>query len=181
MQDKAIIEEFQQGDKDAFQLLFNMLYPVMCLFARKFTNDYDNAEDIAQDVFIELWNRRVKFVSLDQIKAFLYLSIKNRCLNYKKHQVVKEKYVKEVFATESEADEYLIETEVVNQLTNVLNTLPDQQKNVIILSMQGLKNDEIAQNMRLSVNTVKLYKKIAYEQLRSKLGPSIILLLSLIQ
>lgn len=53
---------------------------------QKFIGNDDDAEDVAQEIFIELWHQHRKFESLDQIKAFLYLSIKNKCLNFRKHQ-----------------------------------------------------------------------------------------------
>ena len=93
MWDNTIIE-FQNGDKESYRLLFNILYPSMCLFAKKFIDDYDDAEDITQEVFIELWHQRTKFESFNQIKAFLYLSVKNRCMNFKKHLTIKENYSK---------------------------------------------------------------------------------------
>jgi RNA polymerase sigma-70 factor (family 1) len=179
MQDKTIIE-FQHGGKESYQIIFNTLYPVMCLFARKYINDYDDAEDITQEVFVELWNRRAKFESFDQIKAFLYLSIKNRCINFIKHINIKRKYAETTLSdTDTFFDEFVIEAEVIQNLNNAINNLPEQQKQVIILSMQGLKNEEIAQSMQISINTVKLYKKNAYQQLRTQIGPSPFLLLLL--
>jgi RNA polymerase sigma-70 factor (family 1) len=177
MQDETVIE-FQRGDKESYRSIFNTLYPVMCLYTRKFINDYDDAEDIAQEVFIELWNQRVKFESINQIKAFLYLSIKNRCINFKKHINIKEKYAQTILpGDDAFFDEYVIEVEVVQNLNNAISKLPEQQKQVIILSMQGLKNEEIAQNMQISINTVKLHKKLAYQHLRKEIVPSLILLL----
>ena len=150
----------------------------MCLFANKFINNYDDAEDLTQEVFIELWNQRAKFVSIEQVKAFLYLSIKNRCINLKKHFNIREKYAQATLSdNEAFIDEYVIEVEVVNSLNHAINTLPEQQKQVIILGLQGFKNEEIAQNMQISINTVKLYKKIAYKQLRTKISTIPILLL----
>ena len=92
MQENTILK-FRNGDKQSYRLLFNLLYPVMCLFAKKIINDYDDSEDIVQEVFIELWKQRTRFEGIEQIKAFLYLSVKNRCLNFKKHLTVKEKFV----------------------------------------------------------------------------------------
>jgi RNA polymerase sigma-70 factor (family 1) len=172
------IRKFQQGDKQSFRLLFNTLYPVMCLFSKKFLNDYDDSEDIVQEVFIELWNQRAKFESFDQIRAFLYLSIKNKCLNFKKHLLVREKYALISIANnENVFEEYVLEAEVVQNINYAINNLSEQRKQIILLSMQGLKNDEIAENLQISVNTVKLQKKIAYKQLRDKLKSSLYIFL----
>lgn len=171
MQDKTVID-FQHGDKESYRLIFNMLYPVMCLFARKFINDYDDAEDITQEIFIELWHRHANFVSFEQIKAFLYLSIKNSCLNFIKHQAVKEKYSQSsLLEREKHFEEFVVEADVIQHLNEAINNLPEQRKQIMQLSMQGLANNEIAENMQISINTVKLHKKIAYKELRNKLGP----------
>lgn len=179
MQDKTVIE-FQQGNKDSYRSIFNQLYPTMCLFARKFIRDTNDAEDISQEVYIELWNQRAKFESFEQIKAFLYLSIKNRCLNFIKHQAVKEKYSQiSLLEQEQYFEEFVVEVDVIHQLNDAIKNLPEQRKVIMQLSMQGLSNNEIAENMQISINTVKLHKKIAYKELRNKLGAvqSILLLL----
>jgi RNA polymerase sigma-70 factor (family 1) len=171
MSDTTVIE-FQKGNKESFRNLFNMLYPSMCLFANKFLKSYENSEDVAQEIFIELWNRRAKFSTYEQVKAFLYLSIKNRCLNFIKHLAVEEKFNQNELKENSHSiEEYIIEVDVIQQLYEIINNLPEQRKTVIQLSMQEMTNEEIAQNMNVSVNTVKLHKKIAYKTLRNKLGP----------
>ncbi len=170
MQEKTI-KAFQQGDKESYRLIFDMLYSTMCLFATKFINDYNESEDITQEVFIELWHQKGKFESIDHIKAFIYTSIKNRCINFNRHIKIREKY-SQIILEDNEVffEEAVIETEVIQNLNNAINKLPVQRKQIIKLCLQGLKNEEIADNMDISINTVKQQKKIAYKQLREKLS-----------
>jgi RNA polymerase sigma-70 factor (family 1) len=173
MQDNTVLK-FRNGDKKAYRSLFIELYPVMCLFSKKIIHSYDDAEDIVQEVFIELWNQRQRFESTEQIKAFLYLSVKNRCLNFLKHLRVEEKFVVTTMSDNGQFfEEHILGAEVVQNIYNAVNDLPEQRKRIILLSMEGLKNNEIAKNMQVSINTVKLQKKIAYKQLREKLKPSL--------
>ncbi len=177
MQPNTIIE-FQKGDKHAYQQLFMELYPVMCRFSNNYLYDYNDAEDITQEVFIELWNQRSKFENQDQIKAFLYLSIKNKCLNFIKHLAIREKYFEsELERNEEDFDEFVLEAEVVQNIYTAIESLSEQRKKIILLSMEGLKNNEIAEDLSISINTVKLQKKIAYQQLREKLKTSVFLFL----
>jgi RNA polymerase sigma-70 factor (family 1) len=172
MQGNTILK-FRNGDKHSYRSLFNRWYPVMCLFAKKIIKDYDDSEDIVQEVFIELWNQRSRFEGIEQLKAFLYLSVKNRCLNFQKHLTVKERFINTVMAdNEQFFEEYVLESEVIQNINHAINNLPEQRRKIIILGMQGLKNNEIAEQMQISINTVKLQKKIAYKQLRDKLKPS---------
>ena len=172
------IHKFYKSDKESYRLLFEMLYPGMCLFSKKYVNDYDDAEDIVQEVFIEVWNRWEKFESVEHIKAFLYLSIKNRCLNFKKHIMIKEKYFTGVMTDHEDVFEgHIIEAEVAQHISHAIHTLPEQQRHIILLSMHGLTNNEIAEDMQISINTVKLQKKIAYKKLRGKLKPLLFTLL----
>lgn len=169
----STINSFRKGNQKAFQYIFTELYASICLFANKFLNNKDEAEDTVQEVFIELWNQRIKFENINQVKAFLYLSVKNKCLNIIKHLNIKQNYINE-FKNESEQEEFfeenLIKAEVISQLIRAINNLPEQRKKIILLNLQGLKNPEIAEDLNISVNTVKLQKKIAYKHLREKLG-----------
>ena len=174
---KDLMKYFGENDRDTYKAIFDSLYPVMVLFARRILSDINNAEDITQEVFIELWQQRVKFESYNHIKSFLYLSIKNKCINFQKHQIVKDKYITVVDVNLNDFDEYVVEAEVINNLYNTISNLPEQQKQVINLSLQGFKNEEIAKELQISTNTVKYHKKAAYQQLRLQIGNSPLLLL----
>ncbi len=179
---ESIIKLFKKGNQKAYQDLFNKLYPVICLFATKYLKNNDEAEDIAQEAFIELWKQREKFGDFNQLKGFLYLTVKNKCLNKIKHEKVKAEYANDLRLQNDNAyfEEHLIRSEVTAQIYNSVNSLSKQKKEIILLSMQGLKNNEIANELNISVNTVKLQKKIAYQKLREELKSSALLLFILL-
>lgn len=166
---------FKIGNQKAYQKIFDKLYPVMCSFAVKYLRNSDDAEDITQEVFIELWNQREKFSDINQIKGFLYLSVKNKCLNKIKHEKVKTEYANDIRIIEDDIyfEEQLIKIEVISQLHSTINSLSKQRREIILYIMQGLKNNEIAEELNISVNTVKLQKKIAYQKLREELKSSV--------
>lgn len=179
MDDKTI-GLFTKGSKSAFEMLFKSLYPVMCLFATKFIPDADDAEDIVQEMFIVLWKERVRFGTIDQVKAFLYLSIKNKCLNFSKHLKIKEKYIfTQPLSHEPSFEETIIGAEVILNIHRAIQDLPEQQKQVILKILEGLTNEEISEIMQISINTVKFHKKAAYQSLRERLSDTAFLLLFL--
>jgi RNA polymerase sigma-70 factor (family 1) len=154
----------------------------LCSFANKYVNNIGEAEDTTQEVFIQVWEQREKFENISHIKSFLYLSVKNKCLNYLKHKAVQEKHIQltlynamdELFFTD-----HLVQAEVALHIKNTVGGLSAQRKKIIELGLEGLPNEEIARLLNISLNTLKMQKKIAYRQLREKLKPTLFVLLFL--
>lgn len=126
-----------------------------------------------QDTFITFWENKDRFTELNPTKAFLYTSVRNKCLNHLKHKLVKEKHETSLIH-ELESDTIFTEKVIIEdsfgQLYTEINNLPESPHKIILLSLKGLKNKEIAEKLNISENTVKTQKKIAYSKLREKLG-----------
>ncbi|MBN2273653.1 MAG: RNA polymerase sigma-70 factor [Bacteroidales bacterium] len=176
------IEKFRNGDERVFHRLFTILFPVACSFASQYLPTSEEPEDIVQEAFVELWNRRAKFTGLDHIKSFLYLTVKNKCLNRIKHHTIKNKYSEEQRNTSEGSaffEKQIFKAEIALNIREAVKNLPRQQKKVILLNLMGLSNEEIAKTLDISVNTVKLQKKVAYVKLRKKLKDAVFSLLFL--
>ena len=134
-------------------------------------NKYD-AEDIVQEVFIAIWESDKKYNSYHGFRAFLYDSVKNRCLNYLKHQEVERRHAEILLQEQDEEDEdhRLMREEMYRALHRAVDELPERCRQVFKLHLQGKKNEEIAQMLELSVETVKTQKKKAMYFLRERLG-----------
>lgn len=171
---EILIHSFRKGDRIAFQKIFSILYPSVCYFARRYLAGSSEAEDVAQEVFINLWEQRKNFTgSITQVKAFLYISARNKCLNILKHRKVRgahQSSLRNDIGENPTFEEILIRTEVMNNIKKAVEALPPGCKQIINLSMEGFKSDEIAAKLNISVNTVKLQKKIAYRKLRETIG-----------
>lgn len=144
-------------------------------------------EDIVQDTFVYIWENKHTFNDVISTKVFLYKTVKNKCLNYIKHLAVKNVYAERQALErfdENLFDSNYIKEETIRLIYYAIESLPENCKNIIDLSLKGLKNEEIAQTLNLSVNTVKTHKKTAYKILRIKLKdilPIGILLLDLLK
>ena len=171
---KNIIKHIIRGDKKAFKVVFDHYFNALSAFGYKYISDQFIVEDMVQEVFISFWDKRQNFNHINALKAFLYTSVRNKCLNHMKHQAVLQKH-ESALVYELESDQYftshVIEEETFNQLFVEIRNLPGSAQGIMLLALNGLKHQEIADELNISVNTVKTQKKIAYSKLKEKLGP----------
>lgn len=145
------------------------------------------SEDIVQDTFVHVWENQGNFNDLVSTKVFLYRTVKNKCLNQIKHQTVKNTFAENQTDNQFEENLFIkncIEEETIRLIYEAIESLPENCKNIIDLSLKGLKNEEIAETLKISINTVKTHKKTAYKLLRIKLKdviPFSILLIGLLK
>ena len=151
----------------SFKNLFHELYPGMVKIALFYVHDLAIAEDIAQETFTKLWEKREKLDSLENTKGYLTYAVKNRCLNYLEHQQVVNKYQQEYIQELVEDDS----TEDYIQKVQVsLNKLSPKRKKILEMSIVDSKSyQEIADQEGISINTVKDHIKKAYAFLRQDL------------
>lgn len=169
-------------NKKEFDLFFKKYYTLFLSFACRYRLDTEEARDIVQDVFIAFWEQHENFTSIVTIKAFFYRSIANRCLNYLKHEDVKNRYAEsqlERMQSEEFIQENIIREEVSFIVRKKIKQLTPREQEIIILSLQNKSNQEIADMLSLSVPTVKTHKMHAYARLRAELEELRFLLLIL--
>jgi len=163
------------------EAVFRRYYTRLCYYAFKIIENKAAAEDVVQDVFLRFQDRLPQFNSETALGSFLYLSVKNACLNVLRHKAVEAKYEASVsFSLEDEAPylENMIRAEVYGEIHQALASLPEGCRTIINLAyFDGLKNDEIAERLQVSVNTVKTQKQRGLQLLRLKLAPDTFLLL----
>lgn len=157
-----------------FEVLFNKYYAGLCYYAYKFVQNKEVSKDLVQDVFVKSWDKRNDFNTELSIKNFLYVSLRNSCLNYLRHSVVEKKFIElsDIDAHENEKGlSNLIKAEVVMSLREAIDKLPEGCRMVLKLAyFEGLKNDEIATELGISVNTVKTQRQRAMKLMRLSLS-----------
>jgi RNA polymerase sigma-70 factor (ECF subfamily) len=170
---KNIIRHINQGDRKAFREVFEHFFNALAAFGYQYLQDQSEVEDMVQESFISFWEKRKDFDHINAVKSFLYTSVRNKCLNQLKHKAVMKKHesslVYEIETDHSFAGQ-VIEEEAFNQLFTEIKALPESAREIMILALNGLKNQEIADELNISINTVKTQKKIAYSKLKDKLG-----------
>ena len=172
MENEALLfKKMQLGDWTAFNLFFKEYMEKLYLYAVAFVKDRAAAEDIVQDSFIYLWTNRGKINFTGSIYAYLLLAVKNACINYKAHQQVEEKY-RATFQADGTTGEGEEEWEELrNRVMRAIDCLPPKCREIFILgAVEGLKYQEIAHALGISVNTVKTQMKFAYRKVKSQVG-----------
>lgn len=184
--DSDLLTSFQSGEDKGFSRVFQKYYPALCYFANRFHPNRQWAEDIVQEVFLNLWNRREEFDKIEAIHSYLFRATANQCINsLKKEQIQRDKLNDAVMQdiTESEMFDSIIRAEMHSKIYSIIEELPKPFAEVIelyYLEQKGIH--EIAEILGIPVFTVKSRRQRAIIKLR-KLLPgyfrTIILLLTL--
>ncbi len=152
-----------------FAALFDQFHDRLLLFAQGLLSSNEEAADLVQDAFVALWQRLDNFNDVAAVKVFLYLTVKNKCLNIHKHEQVVRKYhtYQPAITAEKPVMLKLIEAEVIGEIQQAIARLPKGCREVISLGyFEGLRNHEIAAQLQVSVNTVKTQKARALRLMR---------------
>jgi len=170
------------GGEAGFEALFKEFYDRLVYFSFQFVYDKDQARDIVQDAFIRYWNQREEVLdNKAAIKNFLYSTVRNASLNYIRHSKIVEGYIQlhnTIEPEEAPVIDAIITAEVVAEIHAAIQSLPESYRQVSILSyLEGKKNQEIADELDMSINTVKKQKQRALQLLRMKMVPEMYALL----
>lgn len=159
-----------------FEQLFKAYYPRLCHFSFQIVRDKVNAEDLVQEAFIKYWNRREEISSHNiAVKNFLYITVRNASLNLIRHDKIVSHYLEQ--QDPSPIEEFniihsMIRSEVLAELYDALETLPESCQRISRMGyLEGMKNNEIAQKLGISINTVKTQKQRGLQLLRLILKP----------
>ncbi|NDV59590.1 RNA polymerase sigma-70 factor [Bacteroides sp. 519] len=151
-----------------YRKVFDGFYVSLCLFANKYVENEAMSADIVQDCFVKLWQIRREFFFLHQVKSFLYTSVRNRALNEIEHSKIVNEYAEKIIKKSKDGffHDNIIEEETYRTLTKAIDQLPNQMRAIMYLALEGNSNNEIAEKLTVSIDTVKSLKKIAYKKLR---------------
>jgi RNA polymerase sigma-70 factor, ECF subfamily len=174
----------RRGDEAAFDAVFRAHYAPLCRYATGLTDgDPDEAEDLVQQAFVKLWEKRDTLDFNWSVKAYLYKMVHNTALNRLRHQQTKQKYQQYNLALPLEnAQEQPQDTlpELRERLQEALNELPPQCRNVFELSrFEELKYREIAELLDISIKTVETQMGKALRLMRLRLADYLVTLVGI--
>ena len=169
-----------------YKALFRKYYPNLLFYATRLVGE-EEAEDVVQDVFVELWKRRDSMEIGEQIQAFLYRAVYTRSLNVLKHRNIESGYIAIVEEINQKRVEFyqpdnnevirrIEDRELRKEIYDAINELPDKCKEVFKLSyLHDMKNREIADAMGVSLRTIEAHMYKALKYLRGRLDHLIFL------
>jgi RNA polymerase sigma-70 factor (ECF subfamily) len=182
----------EQLFRDNFESIYLSHYPGMIRFAREYIASVEDAENIVQDAFAEIWETRKGFLyKKPHLLSLLFVRIRSRCLDFLRHQIVvreAEDFLQETFRRDMQMkfdsleafdqDFLSSETSVEDLIVKAIDSLSPKCREIFVKSkLEGKKQKEIAQEMNISVNTVETQMGIAYKKLKQELKDCLPLLL----
>jgi len=172
--DRDLLSRLRGGDDTAYEAIFRQWYEPVVRSANRVLRDAGVAEELAQDVFLELWRRREALAPDSSVAGYLMQAVRNRALNHLRHLAVQRKsavYVEALSEPAEHADARAQTTELQQALTHAIAALPPRTREVFVLSRErGLRYTEIAEQLGVTVKAVEANMSRALRMLREQLA-----------
>jgi RNA polymerase sigma-70 factor (ECF subfamily) len=174
LSDSELLARLRAGDQDAFDSLFRTHYAQLVAVAERMLGDRGSAEEVVQDVMLELWRRRTSLAVETSLRAYLFRSARNRSLNLIRHERVALR-AEPIAAADAPsvppADREAAEAEIAAALEVAMAALPPRCREVFELSrIHGLRYAEIAAALDISIKTVEAQMGKALRIVREKMA-----------
>lgn len=184
--EQQLIKNLIKGDVNAFESLYLKYGRKLYVFVLEYLNSKDDAEEIVQEVFIKIWDRRSQLKEHESIKGYLftiaYNAIKKFFQKKRREEQQNQLFAHNVLNDLDNAPSDLEYSKLIQQIDTIVSTLPERRKEIFTLSKkEGLTNSEIAAYLNISEKTVKNQLTLAYQTIRVQLKNSlpVLLLISL--
>ncbi|WP_421918405.1 RNA polymerase sigma-70 factor [Marinifilum sp.] len=179
--DQDQLKQLAKGSSKAFQLIFDRYYSELIHIAEYYMKDAKQVEDVIQDVFLQLWEKRSKLKIHTTLRAYLVRSVQNKCIDKLRRNTLSDKYqddqkfkLREAILMQSYADNslgVLYEKELKEKLVDALEKLPEKCLMTFQLSRdEGMKNADIAKEMGISEKAVERNMTRSLKILRRELS-----------
>jgi len=182
--DEVLFEKIQAGDVKAFDILFMRYYPLLCAYAKQFV-DFDDGQEIVQDVMVWFWENSSMQVIESSPKNYLFRAVKNRCLTLINRNELKQRVVSSMYEnlqSQYEDPDFYIVEELTRNIENALSRLPETYREAFEMNrFQSMTYNEIAEKLNVSSKTVDYRIQQALKLLRVELKDYLPLLMALVR
>ncbi len=162
----------------AVERLFDAHAERLCRYIYRYVRSRETAQDLVQDLFLRLWDKRRELESVRDLEGYLYAAARNRALTYVRQQRIQDRWQRQQAAPAARADdppppkdpaEELVSAEIAATLQKTVDALPARQREVLLLQWSGQSYDQIAKALNISPKTVSNHLTRAVEHLRQAL------------
>lgn len=177
---QQLMEGFRIGREESFSEVFKALCKTLCGYSMRITGDWAASEDIVQEAFVKIWERRAQFHQFAVLKSYLYTTVRNdsfQSLRRKSRQEEKERTASQPDEEQSKLED-MIRAEVYRELDAGVQSLPSQCRRVIDLFQQGKNTREVAETLQISIGNVKVQKGRGLLLLRQRLPDLLVVVLT---
>jgi RNA polymerase sigma-70 factor (family 1) len=169
--DELLLSKLREGNQSSFESIYHKYLPELFRFARKNTDNKEDAEELIQDVFVSLWERHHE-LNILSLRHYLFRAVRYKIIRYAQHEKVKRRY-EEHYRFFEMAYDYTQENErqpeiIGKKIEAMLTQLPERCRYALHLRLsENLSNPEIAQRMNITKKTVETYMFTAFNLIRS--------------
>ena len=176
---KHLTAGLRRGKEEAFAYVFRMYYSPLLNYAGRILKDVEAANDVVQECFCRLYERRRELRKELQVRPYLYKSVYNACMDAIKQQKVESNYINQELldfyfskvVETPEAEQALLDEDLKGAIQDAINKLPERCREIFVLSkVDGLSNKQIAEQLNISMKTVEAQMTTAFVRLRKELG-----------
>lgn len=170
--DDRVIHFYNAGDKLAFETVFHTFYPSLCYFVGKIVHDSEAANDIVQEIFINIWGKNLKFENIILLRAYLYKSAKNRALSHIEQLNNRSELEKKIshFIDEHDIFLYKVETDVFEQIFSAIEELPEECRRIFKMSyIENMDVKTIEERLGITAATIMTQRQRAKKYLKNRL------------
>ncbi|MEE6185725.1 ECF RNA polymerase sigma-E factor [Mycovorax composti] len=176
---EGLLKLIDRGDEAAFAKLYTLYSKRLTAFSISILQSSEMAEEVVEDVFVKLWNKRGSLVSIDNISVYLYIATKNQTLSYLSDKAKKlitapfDDLNTSIEAIHQDPHSLLISSEMLARVNAAIEALPPRCKMIFkLIREDGLKYKEVAAILNISVNTIDAQMAIAVKRICQAMGIS---------
>lgn len=170
----------KEGNSAAYEELFKQTFPRLLGYCRLFIHDQAQANDLVQDCFVRLWEKRQTIDPRQSVESLLFVMLRNRCLNHlrdqknelieKKIGVLEENELQHLYQLDfTGREEKSLEEQLIEAIRESVDELPEKRRLVFIKAkIEGKKNKDVAEELGISVKAVEKHLHQAKEQIRQE-------------
>lgn len=171
--EKELLQRLASGDTEALASWYDLYYTSLVFFSKSIINNQQEAEDIAQECFVKLWQQRTKIGSEQKLRGYLFTIARNACLDHLKHRHVRENVHQQLLEQGSSnafIEANIVAADLLKIIYSQIDELPMAYRDLVkMLYLEELSSAEVAERLNITMDNLRQRKARALHQLKNLL------------